>query len=255
MSASFFEPDGDGFLATAHTRGPWDPTAQHGGPPAALLARAVEARLPEGFRLARLCLDMLRPVPIGRVRPRVEMAVGRQVARATVTLEADGRPVVSGTALAMRQDTLDLPATSGDPRPGPAAGQPMPFFPVPGETGFHHAISSRFLRGSWIDTGPAHVWFHSELPLVAGEDLSGAQRAVLVADAGSGVSAVVDFTKFTFVNADLTVHLHRVPEGAWIGVDARSVVQPDGTGLTTTVLHDELGPVGSALQALVIRPR
>jgi hypothetical protein len=202
-----------------------------------------------------LGLDLLRPVPIGHVVPRVEMTAGRQVARATLSLEADGRTVVTGTALGVRQDALDLPATVGDPLPGPALGRPEPFFSVPGETGVHHAVSSRFLRGSWTEIGPAQVWQRVEVPLVAGEGLSAAQRAAVVADSGNGVSAAVDFLTFTFVNADLTIHLHRAPEGAWIGMDAHTVVHPDGFGMTTTVLHDEKGPVGSAQQSLVVRPR
>jgi Acyl-CoA thioesterase C-terminal domain len=36
---SFYVPDGDGFIATELTRGPWDPGAQHAGPPSALLGR------------------------------------------------------------------------------------------------------------------------------------------------------------------------------------------------------------------------
>ena len=55
-------------LATALTRGPWDPGAQHAGPPAALLARAIE-QLPdsERFQVARVTFEILRPVPIGPV--------------------------------------------------------------------------------------------------------------------------------------------------------------------------------------------
>jgi hypothetical protein len=39
---SFYEPDGDVYVATELTRGPWDPGAQHAGPPAALIGREIE---------------------------------------------------------------------------------------------------------------------------------------------------------------------------------------------------------------------
>ena len=42
MSGSFFEPDRDAHFATEATRGPWDPGAQHAGPPAALIGREIE---------------------------------------------------------------------------------------------------------------------------------------------------------------------------------------------------------------------
>ena len=42
MAESFYEPDGDRYVATELTRGPWDPGAQHAGPPAALIGREIE---------------------------------------------------------------------------------------------------------------------------------------------------------------------------------------------------------------------
>ena len=39
---AFFVRDGNKFVPTELTRGPWDPKAQHGGPPAALLASVLE---------------------------------------------------------------------------------------------------------------------------------------------------------------------------------------------------------------------
>src|ERR687896_1302705 len=100
MVDAFFEPDGDGFAATPLTRGPWDKNAQHAGPPAALVARAVEATLPAGFRLARMSVDILRPVPIGRLTPRATVDAGRRVARVRAVLEADGVEVMTATAMA-----------------------------------------------------------------------------------------------------------------------------------------------------------
>ncbi|EFF89683.1 conserved hypothetical protein [Streptomyces sp. e14] len=55
-------------------------------------------------------------------------------------------------------------------------------------------------------------------------------------------------------NVDLTVHLHRRPEGGWTGLDTTVVFGPSGQGLTSTVLHDVRGPVGRAEQILTVRP-
>ena len=65
MSDAIFLPDGPRFVPTELARGPWTPEAQHGGPPAALLARTLE-REPgaEGMLVARLTVELLRPVPI-----------------------------------------------------------------------------------------------------------------------------------------------------------------------------------------------
>ena len=65
MPESFYEADGDRYLATELTRGPWDPGAQHAGPPAALLGREIE-RLEDGeeFQVGRVTCEILRSVPI-----------------------------------------------------------------------------------------------------------------------------------------------------------------------------------------------
>jgi hypothetical protein len=63
---AFYEPLADGrFRSTEHTRGPWDAAAQHAGPPAALLGRAVESVARPDVRVARLTFDIARPVPLG----------------------------------------------------------------------------------------------------------------------------------------------------------------------------------------------
>jgi hypothetical protein len=69
------------------------------------------------------------------------------------------------------------------------------------------------------------------------------------------VSAALDWTRFIFINVDLTVQLERLPEGEWIGLDAVTLPQPTGVGTAEAVLHDENGRVGRALQTLLVSPR
>src|SRR5579875_638922 len=70
VADAFYLPrdDSGGFVATSSCGGPWDPSVSHGGPPAALLARAVErtgASWP--FRVVRLAVEILGPVPLGDI--------------------------------------------------------------------------------------------------------------------------------------------------------------------------------------------
>jgi hypothetical protein len=249
---AFFVPDDDGFVATPLTRGPWDKGSQHGGPPAALLARAIESELLPGFRLARVSVDILRPVPIGQMEPRATVHAGRRVARAQAVLEADGVEVMTATAMAQAVGDLNVAAGEGPPLPSPEQGRQETFFPVPWDEGYHTAMAWRFVSGSFTDLGPSQLWMRQLVPLVADEEPSPFQRVLVVADAGNGVSAVVDFARFSFVNPDLSVHLFRDPIGDWIGMDARTVVQPTGSGLATTVLQDRSGPVGTGSQSLLV---
>ena len=80
-------------------------------------------------------------------------------------------------------------------------------------------------------------------------------RAAAVADFGNGVSATLPFDRFLFINADLVLHLQREPRGEWVGLDARTIMHPGGSGLSESVMHDEQGPIGRAFQTLVVAPR
>jgi Thioesterase-like superfamily len=58
-----------------------------------------------------------------------------------------------------------------------------------------------------------------------------------------------------FPNLDLTAHLLRAPTGDWLGFDTTVSFGATGLGVTSTVLHDEAGPLGTLAQSLTVRPR
>jgi hypothetical protein len=92
-------------------------------------------------------------------------------------------------------------------------------------------------------------------PLLEGEAPSPYQRVAVAADSGNGISAVLDYTKYSFVNSDLTINLLRRPRGAWICLDARTSLGADGCGLAESALFDAEGLVGRATQCLSVRKR
>src|SRR5438046_1791967 len=141
----------DRFVSSGYTRGPWDAAAQHAGPPAALLGRAVEAAARPGMRVTRMTFDIARPVPIAPL---------------TVTT-----------------------------------------------------------------------------------------RVLVAADSGNGVSNVLDFDRYLFVNADLTVHLLRYPAGEWVCLEAATSIDRAGIGLADTALHDEQGRIGRCAQSQFVARR
>src|SRR5687768_12935432 len=106
---AFFLPDGDGFTATEFTRGPWHRDFMHGGPPAALLARALEARLAPGMQIARITVEFVKPLAIGRVTVAAEIVRGgRKVQALAGSLAAGGVEICRASALAIRTTALDL---------------------------------------------------------------------------------------------------------------------------------------------------
>jgi hypothetical protein len=181
---------------------------------------------------------------------------GRRFQIVDATVSAEGREVAWARANLLRTDAADAPRTPPGPRlePGPDALSRHRY--APDREGFGlTAMDLRFAEGGFREPGPAKAWFRLDLPLVEGERPTPAQRALAAGDFGNGISAVVDWNAWLFVNTELTVHLHREPAGEWIGVDAVTHLDGGGTGLSTSVLHDRDGPFGRAAQALFVARR
>jgi len=262
MADAFYEKDGGEaqYVATELTRGPWDPGAQHAGPPSALLGREIERVEGAGeFQVGRVVFEILRPVPIGPVR--VESKVlrpGRKVQLVEASLSGDAGELMRATAWLLRSSELDLPdgAIADDaPPPGPDEGWTPEFFPTGQDAGYHTAMEWKAVAGAFLEPGPATVWMRMRHPLVAGEEPSPLQRTLIAADVGNGISAVLDWREYVFINVDLTVHLERMPEGEWVCVDAVTRPQPNGIGTAESELSDQRGRIGRAAQSLLISRR
>jgi hypothetical protein len=261
MPESLFVPDGDRFVPTPLCRGPWSPDAQHGGPPAALLARAVE-RLPgdDGLRTARLTIELLRPVPLVPLAVAAHVVrPGRKVQLVEATIDAGGTTVARAVALRIRTKELPLPAAlvpAPPPFAGPAAGRDgtPPWGDGLARPAFHSdAVEHRFVAGGFETPGPAIDWIRLRVPLVAGEPTSPLARVAAAADVGNGLSWVLSRLEgWQFINPDLTIYLHRHPAGEWVALEATTHVEPHGIGLAESRLWDERGPLGRSLQSLLL---
>jgi Thioesterase-like superfamily len=251
---AFYRRDGEAFTPSELTRGPWNPGAQHAGPPSALLGRAIEA---DGMLVGRITIEIVRPVPLAplTVASRV-LRSGRNVdlVEATLTESNGGQAVSRATAWRLRIDPSETSGT-GEAPPGTDAGRERAFFATGQDVGYHTAMDYRFLDGGFTEPGPARVWLRMRQPLVAGEPTSPLARVLVAADSGNGVSAALDYRRYLFINTELTVHLIREPAGEWVLLDSVTRVGPHGVGLSETVLYDEAGRLGRAAQTLLVRPR
>jgi hypothetical protein len=253
-SLAFFLPDGSStsaFVATEHTRGPWSEHHQHGGPGAALLAAEFE-RAAAPLSVARMTIEILRPIPIGRVEVEVtETKPGARTRLFSGTLRAEGQEVCRASCLAIRTKELAIPRATAPAMPGPEAAAPseFPFFRQP--VGYHTAMELRVAEGG-IGQGHAKAWLRMRVPLVLGQPTSPLSRVAVAADSGNGVSTSLDWREWLFINPELTIHLHRAPVGEWVGLEAITETEPHGIGLAATVLHDEDGPIGRGAQSLYL---
>jgi acyl-Coa thioesterase superfamily protein/acyl-CoA thioesterase superfamily protein len=256
LSEPVFRREGDALVPTGHARGPWDPDQLHGGAPAALIAEAIQE---EGYLVARLTLDFLGPVPMAPLTVSARTTKpGRSFQVAEAELSADGQAVVRARAVRLRRGHVELPTAPADEPPSaPETGRRDPFPARDGHAeGFHlTAMEIRFVDGTGFGEGPARAWFRLARPLIDDEPASALARVLAAADFGNGVSRIVDFEHYLFVNTDLTVHLHREPEGEWVLLDARTWLEPHGAGLAHSILADERGRIGLAAQSLFVAQR
>jgi len=261
----FFEPAGpDAFVSTDATLGPWSPGAQHGGPPSALAAHVLESYQPAGHqRLATVTVDILRPVPVGKLTARTRVVrPGRRITLLETILAADGQEVIQARGWRLETAAQPLPAPPADagppaaPPPAIPAEQPPASFGGVLHEGYLSAMEWRYVRGGGFDDpGPSTVWVRPRIPLLPGAELSPMSRALLVADSGNGVSSILDPARYLFVNVDLKVVLHRDPAGDWLLLDAVTDIGADGTGLAASTLSDLAGPCGRGSQTLLVAPR
>lgn len=258
MADALYLPDGDRFLPTQLTAGPWSPDAQHGGPVAALVVRAIERHEAGDFLAARLTLELLRPVPLAPLAVRTRTTrPGRKVQLVEAHVEADGVEVARATGLRIRRAPVVLPEGLPPSAPAPAPGpeDAVRHEPWGGWEGFHNAGAElRFASGGFFQPGPATAWIRLTVPVVAGEAPTGAMRAAAAADFGNGISSVLPFGTWVFINPDLTVSLHREPVGEWICLRARTTPTSIGVGLAEGDLFDVDGAVGRSQQSLVVEP-
>ena len=233
------------FEPTEHASGAWSEEDHHFASIAGLVVHELERfRSDQGdsqLQLGRISYDILGRLPMSELTVDVEvLRPGRTIELLQATVTIAGRAVVIARAWYLSHaDTADVVGGQAEPMPSPEEVEPWEMSNGwPG--GYIAQIQARVVQQR---PGRATVWLHSPSEIVAGETAGDLARFA--------VRQQTD--RWTFPNVDLTVHLHRVPEGTWTGLDTEVIWGPDGVGLTSSTLHDARGPVGTAEQILTLR--
>jgi hypothetical protein len=209
------------------------------------------------LKITRVTIEILSAVPVKpcdikvevvRAGKRVELLRGEYMAEGKTYLIAHAWRFISQPGVtSVISDSYKIPLL---PEPQTFKSfQGVSYFP------YGEAIDWRFTEGGYDTFGPATVWSKPRIPLVENLKTDPLEALMLMVDSANGISAELDVRSWTFVPVDLTLGLHRQPEGEWVGMDARTVIENDGIGQTTTIVFDGRGKVGQSVHSLFIRPK
>lgn len=257
-----FAIDGEGDVAvpTELARGPWSPHAMHGSPPATLLARYLERHAVGTATFpVRFTVELMRPVPLRPLRVACEtVRDGRKLQLVQGSLFDGDSEVCRATLLRFRETAVDEAPHAGvrhiapmvrdqDPtrvdtlRPGWAVG-----------VGFWSAMELERTDPRGEHPGPSGMWLRLRVPIVAGEEPTPFQRVTAAADFGNAIAASFGQGRYACINADLTITLHRLPQGEWVGLEPSIFPEAHGIGVSESILYDDTGRIGLGVQNVLI---
>jgi hypothetical protein len=256
---AFYLPLGDNrFAPTRATESPWDHSAQHGGPPSALLAHLAEdaARaIGAGHRATRVSVDFFGAIPrreltvvVCPVRP------GRRIDLTEAVMTVEGRTVAVARVWSIAVGPTPPVVTELIPPPA-VPDEPAQVLPDLTDWGYGQALDWRYTAGSPDKPGPADVWTRVRVPLIAGQPLTGLDRTLVAADAANGISAELPIGSWLSIPTGMTTHLTREADGEWVHLACRTQIAADGIGLCLGTLSDSRGAIGEVSQPLLVRAR
>ncbi len=256
-TAFFQSPDGELFYGNDPARGPWDANGCHAGPVTALIARAVEQRLPVK-QLVRLSVELHRPVPMDGFRITAqETKQGRGVSMASAEIhDCNGKRVAVAQSLHIVVRNLGPVPTHHAPTPDFDNAQVGEFAvakPRHGLPSFRDGVEVRYPPGEKNSIGPTTFWMKT-LPILEGEEPSPFQRLCPLADCPNGSSRNLELDQMGFVNPDITIVMFRPPTSEWLALSSRSFWESTGIGLAEGSLFDREGPVAEVMQTLFLQP-
>lgn len=255
MTDAVFERDRDRFVPTKQAGSPWADHLQHGGPPAGLLAWAIEnLAANDEMRVVRLTVDLFRPVPMKPVTVAARsVREGKRIHSVDAVLTCEGVEVSRASGLLLRAAELPRAQAHGTIHPpsqpaGEDGWPPDSRHNAPRREGFHTASVIRRLPRT--ETGPSIAWIRVP-DLIAGEPMSPIVRLAATCDFVNAVGSMGGGAGGGFINTDSTIYVHRPPAGEWICLQVERGIEADGIGVSSAVIFDRDGSVGRAAQAVL----
>jgi len=242
----FFTRDGDAFVPTIASRGPWDQNSLHGRVIVGLLGFVIERDhgSPE-FQPARLTVDMYKLPDLSPI------TVTTKVVREGYRIKVIDAEFISG-GVSMARATCQLLRRTENPAGNvwspPNWDAPAPSDIAPPEdrrSGMGGMWAMRPISGAMGSLGQRRTWMSEVRDLVEGYPLTPFTRVAVAADFASPFANAGD-KGLAYINSDVTVYLHRDPTTEWIGFEVINHQATAGVAIGECFLYDEAGPIGSA---------
>ena len=230
----------------------------HGGGPGALVGALVSAAVGESEQVARVQIDLERPVPLEPLVASVHRRqVSRRVANLDMELSAGVGRVVSARALLTQREPVTVTAQAWSPPEGPEHLAAMDWdhlYPKDAGPNFvRDAVEHRVVRGGYGVPVPSAAWLRLKVPVIDGTESCGLSQLLGVGDFGSPLSQTNALgSGLALINLDLNATLFRQPTGPWFFLDATGHVGQGGLGLAVTEVFDEEGRIGVITQSQVV---
>lgn len=255
MPISYFTSQGSGFAPGERAVGPWAPDMLHGRFFGALAARQLEAEFSaEGFRVARLTVDMFRPAGFDLIEVSTSLVrKGRRILVADAIVTAGGVEVASTRAVFLAEgkpppgtiwkaDEWQSPPPESLPRSQPGDGsEPDSIWDI------------RIHEGGFRSDDRARVWTNESGYLLDDEPVSPLVRAALSGDLASPLSNGSE-AGIGYINGDYTLALARYPVGPWVGLETTTHLAFDGIALGASTLYDLDGPFATSTTTALANP-
>lgn len=259
---ALYLPDRGGFVATVCAQGAWDPNSQTGIAVLALFGHVLED-IPTvaPMSLARVTVDLVRPVPIGR---RLEISSstlrdGKKLQVLDLILRSDDAEHVRARVLRLREedhaDRDDMPVSSTDVDPAGSLIPPEELQPLPPDLGPGMMRGLDMRRVQVGDTGVHGFWIRLRVPVVAGEPVRATSRQTLGVDVTNCIGAVFDPRVTTTINPDVSAQFLRRPEGEWTAVVGDTRFDAGvARGISHATLSDRRGVFAAATASQLVQP-
>lgn len=247
------------YQPSAHAQGAWNEHEQHMAPATGLLTVELDKYAPQAnMRIARISLDILGLIPFDEFTVTTRcIRPGKTIELIESVMNSRGRDCIIARAWRLlTQDTSTIAGLEDQQ----ALHQPNELPTWDGMQGWPGKFIESVRLVSETDRRPGKglVWITNDYDMVAGEPTTDLVKLLGMVDTANGVvprlGVNLSELKWMFPNTDLQIHMHRVPQGHWLGIEAVQQYGNDGIGLTSAILHDVHGPFGRSEQILTIRP-